>query len=272
MDAETPDVDEEEETQEYTSSIYGDRGSRGGSNRGRGGGGRGGRNPNINGKNLPRNQTPLGTKKQTKDAEGFYNYIQSNDGKVALNHKGHPMCYYCGIPSHQRSECRLRLQELDNGIKRPFHPSRGSLPSGNQLRKEAQNQLSNTADLYGNPWSGAPATQAQGPQWANNNNQPTAITITITDPEDQRWLAQATSSGCDPASVITTCRQRQQQHSRSSAPADNVPQTAPRVSSLLPSGLVSCNECAHLSATFELSDDHYEANHSHLTGRPGSRN
>ena len=227
MDAETPDEDEEEETQEYTSSTSGDRGSRGGSNRGRGGGGRGGRNPNINGKNLPRNQTPLGAKKQTKDAKGFYNYVQSNDGKVALNHKDHPMCYYCGIPSHQRSECRLRLRELDNGIKRPFHPSRGSLPSGNQLRKEAQNQLSNAADLYGNPWSGAPATQAQGPQWANNNNQPTAITITISDPEDQRWLAQATSSGCDPASVITACRQRQQQYSRSSAPADNVPQPAP---------------------------------------------
>ena len=81
-----------------------------------------GKKPQYHRKNLPRNQDPLGAKKQTKDAESFYNYLQSIKGKVALNHKGHPMCYYCGIPSHQRSECRLRLRELDNGIKRPFHP------------------------------------------------------------------------------------------------------------------------------------------------------
>ena len=150
-------------------------------------------------------------------------------------------------------------------------PSRGNLPSGNQLGKEAQNQLSNAADQYGNPWSGTPANQAQGPQWANNNIQPNSITITITDPEDQKWLAQTASSGFDPASVITTCRQRQQQHSRSSAPSNNSSQPAPKVSSVLPSGLVACNECAHLSATLEQSDDHYDANHSHLAGRPDGR-
>ena len=182
------------------------------------------------------------------------------------------MCYYCGIPSHQRSECRLRLRELDNGIKRPFHPSRGNLPSGNQLRKEAGNQLSNAADQYGNPWLGTPANQAQGTQWTNNNPQPNTITITITDPEDQKWLAQAASSGFDPASVITSCRQRQQQHSRSSAPPNNVPLPAPKVSSVLPSGLVACNECAHISATLQQSDDHYEESHSHLAGRPDGRN
>ena len=64
------------------------------------------------------------------------------------------------------------------------------------------------------------------------------MTITITDPEDQKWLAQAT----------------------------------PRVSSLLPSGLVACYECAHVSATFEQSDDHYNANHSKLAGRPNGCN
>ena len=93
MDMETPDEDEEEEIQEYTSSTSGDRGPKGGLHRGRGGGGRGGRNTNFNGKNLPKNQAPLGARKQTKDAEGFYNYLQTNDGKIALNGKGHPMCY-----------------------------------------------------------------------------------------------------------------------------------------------------------------------------------
>ena len=182
------------------------------------------------------------------------------------------MCYYCGIPSHQRTECRLRLRDVDNGIKRPFHPARGNLPSGNQLRKEAQLQISNAADQWGNPWSGALSIQTQGPQWPTNNNQSAPMTITITDPEDQKWLAQATSSGCDPASVITTCRQRQQQHSRSSLPIENNQQTTPRVSSLLPSGLVACNECAHISATFEQSDDHYDTNHSRLADRLSCRN
>ena len=117
-----------------------------------------------------------------------------------------------------------------------------------------------------------PATQTQGPQWPTNNNQLAPMTIVITDPEDQKWLAQATSSGYDPASVITTCRQRQQQHSRSMVPVENNPPTTPRVSSLLSSGLVACNECAHVSATFEQSDDHCEANHSKLAGRPNGHN
>ena len=272
MDNDTPDEDEEEEIQEHTSAASGDRGSKGGSNRGRGGGNRGGRNTNFNGKNLPKNTTSLNIKKPTKDAEGFFNYLQTNDGKVALNHKNHPMCYYCGVPSHPRSECRLRLRELEGGIKRPFHPSRGNLPSGNQLRKEAANQLSNAADLYGNPWLGIPANQAPGAQWANNNTQPNTITITITDPEDQKWLAQAASSGFDPASVITSCRQRQQQHSRSSTPTTNAPLPAPKVSSVLPSGLVACNECAHVSATLLQSDDHYDEHHSHLASRSDERN
>ena len=162
MEAETPEDDED--VQEQVSSTSGDRGSRGNPNRGRGGGARGGKTPNNNGKNPPKNSGPMGAKKQSKDAEGIYNFLQSSDGKVSLNHRGHPMCYYCGIPSHQRTECRLRLRDMDNGIKRPFHPARGNLPSGNQLRKEAQLQISNAADQWGNPWSGAPAIKTQGPQ------------------------------------------------------------------------------------------------------------
>jgi hypothetical protein len=182
------------------------------------------------------------------------------------------MCYYCGIPSHQRVECRLRLRDVDNGIKRHFHPARGNLPSGNQLRKEAQMQVSNAADQWGNPWTGLPAPQTHGPQWPTNNNQMAPMTVVITDPEDQKWLSQATSSGCDPASVITACRQRQQQHSRSLPPIENNPQPTPAVSSILPSGLVACNECAQVSDTLEQSDAHYITNHLKLASRPNSRN
>ena len=184
MDAETAQDDEDEDIQEQTSSTSGVRGSKGNPNRGRGGGARGGKTSNNTGKKTPKNPGPKGTTKQTKDAEGIYNFQQSNDGKVILNHRGHPLCYYCGIPSHQRSACRLRLRDVDNGIKRPFHPARGNLPSGNQLRKEAQILVSNAADQWGNPWTGAPAPQTHGPQWPTNNNQPAPMTIVITDLED----------------------------------------------------------------------------------------
>jgi hypothetical protein len=273
MDSEIAEDEEDEEAQEHTSATSGDRG-RGNPNRGRGGGARGGKIPNNLGRAPPKNSGPGGTKKQSqsKDAENIYNFMPAKDGTMLLNHRGHPMCYYCGIPSHQRFECRLRLRDVDNGIKRHFHPARGNLPSGNQLRKEALMQVSNAADQWGNPYAGLPTSQPQGPQWPTNNNQPMPMTVVITDPEDQKWLQQATSSGCDPASVITQFRQRQQQHSRSLPPVENNIRPHPTVSSILPSGLVACNECAQVSATLEQSDNHYIAEHLKSANRPTSRN
>ena len=68
-----------------------------------------------------REKNPLKTQglciKQTKDAEGIHNFQQTNDGKVILNHRGHPLCFYCGIPSHQRSACRLRLRDVETASK-----------------------------------------------------------------------------------------------------------------------------------------------------------
>ena len=110
MDTETPEEDEDKENNEYTSSTSGDRGSKGGSNRGRGGGSRGGKNSNFNGKNLPKNQTPLGARKQTKDAEGFYNYLQSSDGKIALNHKGRSTHQGAVYPLGTKSERKLKTK------------------------------------------------------------------------------------------------------------------------------------------------------------------
>ena len=275
LDTKLAQDDDDEDTHKLSSSTSGDRGPKGGSQRGQSGGARGGKAPTTNGKNTPRDPTPSSNIKQSKDADGINNFQQTADGRILLNYRGHPLCNYCGIPSHQRATCRLRLRDVDNGIKRPTHPSRGNLPSGNQLRKQAQAEMASALDQWGNPWTGAPPPpnpQPPGPQWPTHTNQPAPMTITITDPEDQRWLAQATSSGCDPASVITTCRQRQQQHSRATPAIENTPPTNPRVSSLLPSGLVACNECAHISATFEQSDDHYDANHARLTSGSNGRN
>ena len=131
---------------------------------------------------------PVGSIKQSRDADGINNYQQTDNGKLITNHRGHPLCNYCGIPSHQRSACRLRLRDVENGIKRNTHPARGSLPSGNQIRRDAQAKIVNAADQWGNPWIGTPTPnpQNQGPQWSTHNNQPAPMTIVITDPEDQR--------------------------------------------------------------------------------------
>ena len=191
------------------------------------------------------------------------------------------MCNYCGIPSHERAVCRHRMRDIKNGLIRSSHPARGNIPSGNQARKEIQSKIASLADQWGDQWiqPHVPLPRRQGPQWpAAMNNSPAPMTVTVTDPEDQKWLAQATSSGLDPASVITSCRQRQQQFSRSQNTEDNnripthTPQTPQKVSSILPSGLVACHECAHVSATFELADAHYQANHLGLASRPDRRN
>ena len=127
-------------------------------------------------------------------------------------------------------------------------------------RQEPQSKIVNTADQWGDTWM--TPQRGQGVQWQTTQpNTPAPITLTITDPEDAKWLAQATSSGLDPASVITACRQRQQNYSRSQATNDQVPQAPKISSSLLPSGLVACNECAHVSATFELADKHQKDVH-----------
>ena len=186
------------------------------------------------------------------------------------------MCNYCGIPNHSRAACRARLRDVDKGITRQSHPAKGTFTSGNKGRQDPQSKIVNTADQWGDTWM-APQTpqRGQGIQWPTTQpNTPAPVTLTITDPEDAKWLAQAASSGLDPTSVITACRQRQQHYSRSQATNDHTPQT-PQVSSSLsplPSGLVACNECAHVSATFELADRHQKEAHSRLANGPDCRN
>ena len=110
----------------------------------------------------------------------------------------------------------------------------------------------------------------QGP--ATHLKTPTPITLTITDPEDAKWLTQATNSGLDPATIITACRQRQQYHNQPQANSDQSPQTPRRISYLLPSGLVACNECTHVSANFKASDKHQNEAHPKLVNGPDCRN
>ena len=213
---------------------------------------RGGRTPN-NGGDPSIDQGQPRPFKQSKDAFGLNNYDQSNDGKLTRGYKGNPVCNYCGIANHPSSACRVRLRDLEKGIIRQYHPDKGNFGSHHRWRQDPQSKIVNTTDQ-------------------REDTRTVPITLTITDPEDAKWLKQATSSGLDPAQVISACRLRQQNYSRSQAANDPVPQAPKISSSLLPSGLVACNECAHVSATFELADRHQKDTHSGLANGPDGRN
>ena len=75
----------------------------------------------------------------------------------------------------------------------PIQLEAPSLPSGNQMRKEAQSRIVAAADQWNNPLPTTPTPTPQGQmtQWAGHGNTPTPMTVIVTNPEDQKWLTQA---------------------------------------------------------------------------------
>ena len=207
---------------------------------------KGGRTPN-NGGDAPIDQGQPQPLEQSRDAFGFNNYDQSDEGRLTRGHKGGLVCNYCGITNHPSSACRTRLRDLEKGIIRQQHPDKGSFGLHPTRGRDSLSKIVNAIK-----------------QREDTRSAP--MTLTITDPEDARWLMQASNSGIDPAQVISVCRLRQQNHSRSKAANDPIPQTPKIPSSRLPSGLMICNECTHVSATFELADRHQKETH------PGKQN
>ena len=256
---------------ELSSSTSTKRKPKDAATRGRGGGNRGGRTPNNNDRNTSIDHRQTGTPKQSKDADGINNYDQSSDGKLTLDHKGRPLCNYCGIANHLRSNCRARLRDVENGMIRQSHPNKGKFNSGNRGRQDPQQKIANTADQWGDPWGTQPSPQGnQGMQWLTTQpNTPAPMTLTIADPENMKWIRQATSSGVNPEQVISLLRLNQQQNSRNQATPEQTPKVS---SSLLPCGLVACNECGFASATFELNDIHQQEAHPKLANRPDRHN
>ena len=55
-------------------------------------------------------------------------------------------------------------KDLSTPLETTYHPEI------NYERKLKSKYPMHAADLWGNPWSGAPAIQTQGPQWPTNNN------------------------------------------------------------------------------------------------------
>ena len=259
-----PIVQEEEEQEQdnqYSSSSTDNQDQRNGATRGRGGArGRGASNRNPN--------QPRGTV-WSKDADGFNQYHQGNDGKILLNEKGHPHCNYCSIPCHNRGNCRIRLKDVQEGIKRAFHPSRGQLQSNNQQRRlmlarESAEPWANRSTASAGPQT--PQPQPPMTQWNDFlNATPPLMSQFAIDIENQQWLGKVASAGCDPNSILTTARQAHQtrhyQTQQPNRPA-SVASTSSTGSTMLPSGLVACNECWVISSNMELAEAHTSSVHT----------
>jgi hypothetical protein len=201
--------EEEQEQDNYNPQLSSVTDSqRTGATRGRGGArGRGTQNKNPN-------QTRGIT--QSKDTEGYNQYQQGQDGKILLNERGHPRCNYCGIPSHRRDTCRIKQKDVLEGIKRPHHPNRGNLQSNNQQRRSTLAKDSDPSTPWANRVTAStnpPPQQALPPiaQWNNFlNPTPQRLTQFAIDNENQQWLANVTSAGYNPNTIITTARQAHQ--------------------------------------------------------------
>ena len=115
MDKNNPPDDAE--TSAATTSNRGQRGGRGNRGSGRGARGRGGRNMSC------QQTKPAIQSKDVQDG-GFNNYKQTPDGKVILSPQGHPLCNYCGTPSHKRESCGIKRADRAAGLTRTVHPDR----------------------------------------------------------------------------------------------------------------------------------------------------
>ena len=80
---------------------------------------------------------------QSKDAQegGFFNYRQNQDGTLQTSMYGHPLCNYCGTPSHKRENCGIKRKDREAGVARTFHPSRDKPLSYKEKAKVAAASL-----------------------------------------------------------------------------------------------------------------------------------
>jgi hypothetical protein len=143
------------------------------------------------------------------------------------------------------------------------------------LQSNNQQRRSTLAKDSSEPWanrvtaSANPPTQQSHPpmtQWNDFlNPTPQRLTQFAIDNENQQWLANVTSAGYNPNTIVTTARQahqnRQYQAHQHSRPA-SIMSTSSVASTLLPSGLFGCNECGVVSATTGLADAHASTAHS----------
>ena len=119
-------------TQPSANTSRGQRGGRGqrGITRGaRGRGGRG-RGANSNGPRAPQISRDV--------LDGNHpNYRQTQDGQLYKSIHGHPLCNYCGGPSHKRQNCSLKATDREAGLTRIYHPDRDKMVANQEKARSS---------------------------------------------------------------------------------------------------------------------------------------
>ena len=165
---------------------------------GRGASGRGGRGAGRGASRGGRNNTTGGRgHQQSRDPDGgFHNYCQNANGELQLSPQGHPQCNYCGIPSHKREHCTIKMADRKKGLNRAVHPDRGTMSSNNQIKKQqaAAASAANGAPTPQQwlPWQYPWQAQYHQPPPQQFINGPPALPATFMQPATRDFL---TSSG-----------------------------------------------------------------------------
>lgn len=166
------------------------RGARGRGGRGAGrGASRGGQNNTAGGRGHQQSRDPDG---------GFHNYCQNTNGELQLSPHGHPYCNYCGIPSHKREHCTVKMADRKKGLNRSHHPDRGTMLSNNQIKKQqvavasAANGVPAPIPQQWLPWQSPWQTQYHQPPPQQFVNGPPALPATFMQPATRDFL---TASG-----------------------------------------------------------------------------
>ena len=108
---------------------------------------------------------------QSRDAQdgGHMNYRQSQDGNLHKSPSGHPLCNYCGVPSHKRELCAIKIKDRKDGLTRVFHPERDANTS-KAISKAVAAAASPTRWTTQNDITSA-TTSSLNPTIQPNNNQ-----------------------------------------------------------------------------------------------------
>ena len=87
-----------------------------------------------------RNRNPEQAKRlaDQTDMEGKPKHWLSENGKLVVSPKNLPLCHYCGVPSHGRDICRVRITDEDAGRFYNIHPNRGNILSNNEAARRLQ--------------------------------------------------------------------------------------------------------------------------------------
>ena len=98
---------------------------------------------------------------------GHHNYRQSQDGTLHKSPHGHPLCNYCGIPSHKREKCTIKAADRAAGLTRIYHPDRDKAVSNHDKAKAAAAAAARETAAADTSAANTPVTPAVPPtaQW-----------------------------------------------------------------------------------------------------------